>query len=221
MKTNPTRILYVEDDPALRGILGTLLGNRPEIEVVCSCANSTDALGFAETHPVDAALLDLNLGADSLNGIDLGVALRSLHPDIGVVVMTQHQVPEFLTRLEPTQRRGWSFLLKRADISPGYLADVITSSARGLNIVDPTMLDRSGDGAAERLSPRQRQAMSLISQGLDAVTIAERLEIKPAAARQELSRAYSVLVPEPPAGADIRTLAVLAWLRETRGTAHS
>ena len=50
----------------------------------------------------------------------------------------------------------------------------------------------------------------------DANAIAERMRITPSAARQDLSRSYAILVPDPPAGADLRTLAVLRYLRETR-----
>lgn len=229
MNRSVTRVIYVEDDPALRGILTNLLRHRSELEIVGAFGTSSEALECAQEEPIDAALLDLNLGADALNGIELGIQLRAAPagnappadqvPRPGVVIMTQYQVPEFLVRLEPELRHGWSFLSKRADINPRYLSDVLVASARGLNVVDPTMLDRSGDGAAARLTPRQREAISLAAQGLEAATIAERLDIKPAAARQELSRAYAVLVPDPPVGADIRTLAVLAWLRETRGHA--
>lgn len=216
MTNGPARLIYVEDDPALRGILGSILAGRTELEVVAAVGTSSEAIEIAAREPLDVALLDFNLGHDTRSGIDLGLELRRLHPDIGVVILTQHQIPEFLTRLEERQRSGWSFVLKRADLQPRYLTDVLLSTARGLNILDPTMLSSSGTAPASRLSERQRMVMSLAARGLDASAIATEIGIKPAAARQELSRAYAVLVPEPPLGADIRTLAVLTWLNETR-----
>lgn len=212
----PTRLLYVEDDPALRGILGAVLAGRPELAVIGAFGTSADALECAAGQSLDVALLDFNLGGDPLNGIDLGLALREVHPGIGIVVLTQHQVPEFMTRLAPTQRSGWSFILKRADLQPRYLADVLVGTARGLTIVDPAMVNRSDVGAISRLTERQRVVMSMAARGMDANSIAAEVGIKPAAARQELSRAYAVLVPEPPSGADIRTLAVLTWIRESQ-----
>lgn len=212
----PTRLIYVEDDPALRGILGTVLSSRPELSLLGSFGTSADALEFVAENRIDAALLDFNLGGDPMNGVDLGLSLRHSQPDLGIVILTQHQVPEFLTRLQQSQRVGWSFILKRADLQPRYLADVLVGTSRGLTIVDPAMASRSDDGAISRLTPRQRLVMSLAARGLDANSIAAEIGIKPAAARQELSRAYAVLVPEPPSGADIRTLAVLTWLREAQ-----
>jgi len=122
-------------------------------------------------------------------------------------------------RLDEQQRRGWSFLLKQADLKPAYLADVLHSTARGLNVVDPTIILEANGGeepAIARLTARQREVMALAVQGLDSPTIAAQLGASPAAIRQDLSRAYAILVPDPPAGADLRTLAVLRYTREVR-----
>ena len=214
----PLRVLYVEDDPALRGILSAILTNRMDLQVVATAASPNEALAAASVD-FDVALLDLALGDDDMSGIELGMALRAQRPHIGVVILSQHQVPAFLTRFDDEQRQGWSFILKRADLHPNYLSDVLHSSARGLNIIDPAMVKRQlGEQppAVSLLTPRQRDIMMLASEGLDAPTIAGKLSLTPGVVRQELSRTYQVLVPDPPQGADLRTLAVLRYLRETR-----
>lgn len=215
----PLRILYVEDDPALRGILATVLDARQDLEVVAAVATSEAALGAARDLAPDAALLDLALGEGERTGIELGVQLREIHPEIGIVILSQHRVPGFLTRMGDGQRRGWSFILKRADIRPQYLSDVLQSTVRGLNVIDPEMVgleESVADTAIGRLTPRQREILALAADGLDSPSIARRLGTTPAAIRQELSRSYQVLVPDPPAGADLRTLAILRYLREAR-----
>ena len=215
----PLRVLYVEDDPALRGILSAILTSRKDIEVVATAASPREALSQAQSVDFDVALLDLALGEDDMSGMELGKALRAQRPTIGVVILSQHQVPAFLTRFDDEQRHGWSFILKRADLHPNYLSDVLHSTARGLNVVSPAMVKRQmGEKApaVSMLTPRQRDIMALASDGLDAPTIAKRLDLTPGVVRQELSRTYQVLVPDPPEGADLRTLAVLRYLRETR-----
>lgn len=210
------QVLYVEDDPALRGILSTLLGGRQEIQVT-AVGSSSEALAMLGATTFDVALLDLSLGDASLTGLELALELRRLQPQIGIVLLTQHKVPTFLARVKEGQRLGWSFLLKRADLHPRYLVDVLKASARGLNVIDPEILEpTTTETAVEQLSARQVEVMSLAATGLDANAISERLGITPSAARQDLSRSYAVLVPDPPAGADLRTLAVLRYLRETR-----
>lgn len=215
----PLRVLYVEDDPALRGILTAILGSRRDLDVVATAGSPREALILGGETTFDVALLDLSLGDDAKSGIDLGVALRTQRPEIGVVILSQHQVPAFLTRFDEEQRHGWSFILKRADLHPNYLSDVLHSTARGLNVVDPAMVKRQmGERApaVSMLTARQRDVMALASEGLDAPTVAKRLNLTPGVVRQELSRTYQVLVPDPPEGADLRTLAVLRYLRETR-----
>ena len=213
------RVLYVEDDPALRGILTAILGSRKDLEIVVTAGTPGEALAEAETTDFDVALLDLSLGEDNLSGIELGIALREQRPDIGVVILSQYKVPTFLTRFAEDQRQGWSYILKRADLHPNYLSDVLHSTARGLNVVDPLMVKgqvSDQQPAVAQLTTRQRDIMALAAEGLDAPTIARRLDLTHGVVRQELSRAYQVLVPDPPEGADLRTLAVLRYVRETR-----
>ena len=154
-----------------------------------------------------------------MSGIDLGIALRERWPGVGIVILSQYQVPTFLTRFDDDKRQGWSYILKRADLHPNYLSDVLHSTSRGLNVVDPLMVSSQMSDhqpAVSRLTPRQRGIMALVAEGLDAPTVAKRLDLTHGVVRQELSRAYQVLVPEPPEGADLRTLAVLRFVRETR-----
>jgi DNA-binding NarL/FixJ family response regulator len=213
------RVLYVEDDPALRGILTAILGSRQDLEIVVTAGSPSEALAAAASTDFDVALLDLSLGEDNLSGIELGIALREQRPSIGVVILSQYQVPTFLTRFAEDQRHGWSYILKRADLHPNYLSDVLHSTARGLNVADPLMVKgqvSDQQPAVSLLTTRQRDIMALAAEGLDAPTIAKRLDLTHGVVRQELSRAYQVLVPDPPEGADLRTLAVLRYVRETR-----
>ena len=83
---------------------------------------------------------------------------------------------------------------------------------------DPQSGDAEGDEGGdpvEALSARQREIMSLAAAGRDANAIAAELHLAPGSVRQELSKAYAVLVPEPTPGTDLRTSAVLAYLRAT------
>ena len=213
------RVLYVEDDPALRGILTAILSSRQDLDVVATAGSPREALAAADATEFDVALLDLSLGDDDMSGLELGVALRERFDGVGIVILSQYQVPSFLTRFDDEQRHGWSFILKRADLHPNYLSDVLHSTARGLNVVDPQMVKRQmGEqaSAVSLLTTRQRDIMALAAEGLDAPAIARRLDLTHGVVRQELSRAYQVLVPDPPEGADLRTLAVLRYLRELR-----
>lgn len=214
-----TRVIYVEDDPALRGIISTMLARQENIELVAACGSAREALE-APFGKCDVALLDLALGPESMSGTELGLTMRQSNPNLGIVIFSQHVVPDFTSTLPEELRWGWSFIEKRGDVNVGFLIDVLRSTARGLNIVDPNMAKaraEAGPSPIERLTARQREILALAATGLDATGIAEELGLAANTVRQDLSKAYSILVPEPKPGTDLRTTAVLRYLRETRG----
>ena len=218
MQSSPRSVLYVEDDPTLRGILTELLSTASEIHVVASVATSAEALTIAREQRIDVALLDLALGPDELTGIELGIRIRELRPDTGIVLLRQHVVPDFIDQLPDRYREGWSFIAKRSDLRIQRLTEILIATSRGLNIVDPEILAarRSAvDDPVTRLTPRQREIMALAAAGRDATAIASELSLAAGTVRQELSKAYAVLVPDPTPGTDLRTSAVLAYLRAT------
>ncbi len=172
-----TRIIYVENDPVLRGVISEIIGARKEMDITYSCESSDQVLALHDVEIFDAALIDLDLGPQSLNGIEIGLILKEKNPDIGIVIFTQHVVPDFMDNLPDRYNMGWSFIEKRGDISMDYLADVIKSTARGLNIVDPSVQRTRTDVGAnplKQLSGRQREILALAATGLDAPVNCDR-----------------------------------------------
>jgi len=128
------------------------------------------------------------------------------------VVLAERALPERV-------RFGWSVIQKRADVGIDHLADVLRATARGESVIDTQVVkarEESVISPIEQLSLRQRQIIALAASGVDANIIAEELGLAPVTIRQELSRIYAVLVPDPKRGTDLRTTAVLRYLRETR-----
>lgn len=211
-----TRLLYVEDDPVLRTMLTGVLRQAAGFEVVASVGGAGEALEVAG--PLDVALLDWSLGPDSLNGVQLGHALREKHEDLGVVILSQHYAWDF-HGARGAVSMGWSYVEKRADLDYAYLAKVLKATAAGLSVVEPSIEQRRAPMAVERLSQlsaRQRQIMSIAATGVDANVIAERLDMRPVSVRKELSECYRILLPEAEAGTDLRTAAVITWLEGHR-----
>ena len=65
----PTRVLYVENDSALRRILGEMLGKSKELEILGTYAKSDDVLDRTLVPKADVALIDFSLDQNGLNGI--------------------------------------------------------------------------------------------------------------------------------------------------------
>jgi two-component system, NarL family, response regulator DesR len=215
----PIRVLYVEDDPALRGILASALLEEPELEIAATVASAQEAIRTAGSLRFDVALLDLSLGRESINGFELGIQLRNISPQMGIVIYSQHVVSDFTNNLPEDQRMGWSAIRKKSKLDITYLTQVLRSTAEGKSTVEPEMVEspiRSAENLLAKLSMRQRNIMYLATTGVDATVIAGELELAPVTVRKELSKIYQILVPDPKPGTDLRTTAVLRYLRETR-----
>ena len=213
-----TRLLYVENDPVLRSMMTVLLAGLDGIEVAASVSDSTEALASEERF--DVALLDWALGPNSLNGVQLGRALRERDENVGIVILSQHYAWDFHGGSGRVSM-GWSYVEKRADIDTAYLTKVLKATASGLSVVEPAMDQGQAPESAERLgrlSVRQRQIMSLAATGVDANVIAERIGLAAVTVRKELSECYRILVPDPAPGTDLRTAAVVAWIEGRRVT---
>ena len=217
-----TRVIYVENDPALLGIMGSLLAESPEIDVVLATESPAEAIAFESIEFVDVALLDLALGAGEINGVDLGLALRQRNPNLGIVLHSQYPLDFATERVPASELMGWSCLQKSGQINLQDLVALLRATAQGIsNQVHSVPRDlkvskpRPGSELG-RLSDRQRAIMGLTVAGFSAQQISEQLAVSYDAVRQDLVRAYRILVPEEAAGDDRRTQAVLAYVRLTR-----
>ncbi len=195
-----TRVLYVENDPALREILARLLNQEEGIEVVGSVGSATEALNFHNLRQIDAALIDYSLGQDSLNGLELGIALRAFNEHLGILIYSQFDIHNFSKRIPASMNHGWGFATKSGTADISELARSLISVAQGRNL-QPTSEDRNESSDDTRLaryaklSERQRATMKLATQGFTPKAIGEKLGISYDLARQELSRSYKILVP--------------------------
>jgi DNA-binding NarL/FixJ family response regulator len=206
-----TRLLYVENDPVLRSMMTALLVGLVGIEVVAAVNDSTEAL--AREDRFDVALLDWALGPNSLNGVELGHALRERDENVGIVILSQHYAWDFHGSNGEVDM-GWSYVEKRVNLDAAYLLKVLKATAAGLSVVEPSINRGRAPATVESLSkltPRQRQIMAIAATGVDANVIAERLAMQPVSVRKELSECYRKLVPDAAPGTDLRTAAVIAW----------
>lgn len=215
--TRGLAVLYVENDEALLGLMAGQLSDHLAIGVLETASDSVAALKLMHQQKFDVALLDISLGPDSANGVELALAIREIQENCGIVLLSQHITPELMNHAPRDFKYGWSAIQKTADLRMDYLVDVLGSTARGLNVVDPGPSPQKTEISSISLSSRHRQIMGIASTGVDATEIANQLGLASVTVRQELSRIYKILIPDPKPGTDLRTTAVLNYLRLTRG----
>ena len=216
-----TRLLYVENDPALRSILGGMLASSEDLEVLGSFAGAEDVFDRTLVRKADVALVDFALDQNGLNGIELGIALRNINEYIGIVIYSQFSVRPMVNRVPKAMRAGWSFFNKSAEMDVGDYTKVLRATASGKGNWEEVLEEDTNTKEAEvsvffALTPRQRSIMSLSVQSKSPQDIAEQLGLSYSYVRKELSRAYAVLLPNAKETDDLKTAAVLKYVELMR-----
>lgn len=217
----PTRLVYIENDPALRKILGSMLGSSPDLELIGEFGRGEEALERSIVNKADVALIDFSLDSNGLNGVELGVALRNLNEYIGIVIYSQFSVRPMVQRVPKEMRAGWSFFEKSASMEIEDYVDVLKMTSVGKGNWEELLQGDTRGRESESslyfsLTPRQRTVMSLTAQGKNAQDIAQQLNLSYSYVRKELSRTYSVLLPDSASSDDLKTMAVLKYMELMR-----
>ena len=89
------RALIVDDEPLARDLLGLLLADHEDIQVVARCQNGREAISYLQSEPVDLLFLDVQM--PNIDGFDVveQVGLRHLPPTIFVTAYHEHAVRAF------------------------------------------------------------------------------------------------------------------------------
>lgn len=214
-------MLYVENDAALRNVLGGMLSKSPVLEVLGSFGRADEVLQRDLVLKADVALIDFSLDQNGLNGVELGIALRNINEYIGIVIYSQFSVRPMVNRVPKQMRSGWSFFDKSATMDTSDYANILKSTSVGKGNWEEVLASNVETQESESsiffsLTPRQRSVMSLTSQGKSAQEIATQLDLSYSYVRKELSRAYGVLVPNASSGDDLKTAAVLKYMELMR-----
>jgi DNA-binding NarL/FixJ family response regulator len=214
-----TRLVVVEDEHLYRDLLRIALGSQPGFEVVGAYADGETALAEAPALRPDVAVLDFNL-AGQMNGVQLGVRLRRQLPGIGIVLLSNHELRQFIAYLPTDALGGWAYLFKRSVGDAQTLVRAVAGAASGVMVLDPRLvgaLQPKPSGALANLTPRQLEILALVAQGYTNAAIAERLVLSEATVEKQTNLLYQRLdVARKGAAVHSRVQAVLIYLRESR-----
>lgn len=213
------KVLYVENDPALRGIISKTLRTQDSISEVFDFASGEDAVQFADVKKLDVALIDLSLGYGLMDGLATGLELRRLNEFIGVVIYSQHSFETVKRIIDFDRFEAWSYLPKEATTRIDKIIEILAATAQGQRVVVEDTGSKSPETSPiARLTPRQHSAMSLLASGFDSRTIARKLDVSLESVRKDLSIAYAVLIPEPMPGMDLRMAAIIQHQRQAQSS---
>jgi DNA-binding NarL/FixJ family response regulator len=195
------RVALGADDFLEREGITRVLEHIDGIELVAACAGSDELRREIERTEPDVVLADVARPAEASAGIALAAELRSTHPRIGVVVLSDRAEPGHATALfaEGSYRRAYMLKDRLADAAE--LGRAIREVADGGAVVDPRIVDefmaarRRRERAAPlaALTPREREILALIAEGLANSAIAERLSISKRGVERHVNAIFSKL----------------------------
>jgi DNA-binding NarL/FixJ family response regulator len=168
------RILVVDDHPVVREGLVSGLGDAPDFEIVGAVGSAEEAVALAGTLRPEVVLLDLELPGTS--GVDAIPRLLQAHPSVKVLVLTAYDTEERVMGSIRAGARG--YVLKGASLEE--IGRAIRAIASGGSYLEPRVASRVISGMGRRsalLSPRERQVLRLVAEGLSTKQIARKLAI--------------------------------------------
>ncbi|MFH7594391.1 response regulator transcription factor [Streptomyces racemochromogenes] len=190
------KVVVADDQAAVREPLAAVLALAEGIEVVAAAANGTEVLAAVAAGPVDVVLMDLRMPV--MDGIETTRRLAGEYPDVAVVVLTTFADDDSILGALGAGARG--YLTKNAGRQD--ITRAIRAAAAGQSVLDREVQDRllatvrthappPERALPEDLTPREREVLALIGEGLPNRGIAERLFISEATVKTHINNLFA------------------------------
>jgi DNA-binding NarL/FixJ family response regulator len=211
------RIVIAEDSVLLREGISRLLAEYGH-EVVAALPDAEGLDDAVDAHEPDLVVLDVRMPPTHTDeGLRAAVALRGRRPTMPVLVLSQYVEERYAMDLLAMGNAGVGYLLKERVADVRQFIDAATRVADGGTALDPEvvsqLLVRSRRRAPlESLTPREREVLGLMAQGLSNTAIAEALVVSGGAVEKHISSIFTKLDLPPSEHEHRRVLAVLRYL---------
>lgn len=212
------RVVIAEDEALLRQGLELMLGQAGfDVEAAVADADELERI-VAEKNP-DVVITDIRMGPTfTEDGMVAALRIRVNHPDTAVMVLSQYVQRRYVRQLLVPATGGVGYLLKQRITDVDAFCENLRTIAVGGTALDPevvaVMVDRarlSHDDVA-KLTPRQREVLTLMAEGRSNAWIANRLVLSEKAVVRHISNIYEALGLPVDADDHRRVLAVIRYL---------
>jgi len=212
------RAVVADDSVLLRDGVVRLLTDS-DIDVVAAVGDADALLDAVTEFEPDLCLVDVRMPPTHTDeGLRAAVEIRRRYPSTAVLVLSQYVEERYAGELLEGDVSGVGYLLKDRVIDVEDFISSLRRVAAGGSAVDAEVvsqiLGRSRrTSELDRLTPREREVLNLMAEGLSNGGIAERLVVSQGAVEKHISNVFMKLGLDPEDGSHRRVLAVLTYLR--------
>ena len=192
-ETSPIRVLLVDDHDMVRKGLGVLLKVKRDLELVGEAGDGEEAVRLCEQVQPDVVLMDLKM--PRMDGATATQVIKERWPQVQVIALTSFQEHELVQKV--INAGAISYLLKNVSIDD--LTEAILAAHSGRSTLAQEVIQtlirstRQGPQPGHDLTPREREVLLLLVEGLNNPEISERLCISLGTTRSHVSNILSKL----------------------------
>ena len=189
------------------------------IDVVGQAADGESLLRDVRLLQPDVAVVDIRMPPTHTDeGLVATQQIRSDHPEVGVLVLSQYVEPSYAMRLLEEHPGRVGYLLKQRIFDAAVLVDALRRIADGETVIDPTIVTRLFDRKRRSdpladVTAREREVLGLLAEGLSNRAIASRLFVTERTVEAHVTQILLKLGLDVNPDSHRRVLAVLTFLR--------
>jgi DNA-binding NarL/FixJ family response regulator len=210
------RIVIAEDGVLLREGLAHLLADEGH-DVTGSVGDALALVEAVEADRPDICIVDVRMPPTFTDeGLRAAIEIRQRWPGTPVLVLSQYVEERYATELLSKETSGLGYLLKQRVADVREFLDALERVAGGGTALDPEvvaqLLARARRHPHDELTPREREVLGLMAEGLSNAGIAQRLVVTEGAVEKHVTSIFTKLGLEPAETDHRRVLAVLRYL---------
>jgi DNA-binding NarL/FixJ family response regulator len=209
------RVVILEDNPILAEGLGLLLNNSG-FEVVAVAGDADEFAKAVAEHDPQMTVVDVRLPPTFTDeGLRAAIEARRVRPGLPVLVFSQYVEEVYAAELLAGGSEGVGYLLKDRVSRVDEFLEAVRRVAAGGTVLDPEVVSQlmvKRSNPLERLTPREREVLALMAEGLGNTAIAQKLVISEGAVHKHVGNVFLKLDLPPTDSGHRRVLAVLAHL---------
>lgn len=212
------RVVVADDVMLTREGIAHLLEDAG-IDVVAQAEDAEALLREVRLKRPDAAIADIRMPPSHTDeGLVAAQRIRTEHPDVAVLVLSQYVEPSYAMRLLEEHPERVGYLLKQRVFDVAVLVDALRRITEGETVIDPTIVSRlvgrqRRENPLTELTPREIEVLSLVAEGLSNGAIASRLFVTERTVEAHVKQVFQKLGLAVRPDSHRRVLAVLAYLR--------